>query len=423
MSRLKSYCRLLRDILLMPIALVFPRNRKKIVFGAWFGRQFAGNSKYLLKYILDRGGYTCIWVGDELIRGIVETNEPRVRFVRKDSWLAWWHLFTAKIIVNNINLEEDFGRFPHYQRALILNTDHGVVNKRCGVTALQGNGRQRTTFHSSSRLRTLAHNTWVTFADFVYGEHAWGSTSSVAQRDLIAINTYPGRYLRTDRKGPCRLMTKGQPCEDFLIHNKSNEVLKQTIKAKYAKLFGVSPDKRWYLYVPTWRHADGVPFTFVKSHRLEDYNRVLEAQNAVLIDKEHPKTLEKVSMAGGLYGSIYVVSPEMSIQVDIQELMLVCDRLISDYSTIYYDYGVLKRPIIEWTFDYDFMATQDFGLEFDLREYAPGPFAYTEDELLKLLGQTDEELLASRTAKFESHIDCEKGEACEAYYQLIKERT
>lgn len=247
---------------------------------------------------------------------------------------------------------------------------------------------------------------------FLYGEKCWGSTSSVQQRDLI-LGTYPGRYSEQ------RLLTEGMPCVDFLINNKFNRELQSDIKRRYASLLGISKKKKWYLYAPTWRHADGVPFSLAASRYLDAYNSIMAAQDAILIDKEHPKTLERNNLQGVEKENICIISQEQALEIDIQELLLVCDRLISDYSTIYMDYGVLNRPIIEFTFDYDFVANMDFGLEYDLREYAPGPFAYSEEELQQLLMKTDAELLAFRTKKFESQIERENGHSCEALERII----
>ncbi len=416
MSKIRPYLILLRDIILMPFLLIWPRNRHKIIFGAWFGRQFAGGPKYLLKYIMKQGGYECIWVGEDIIREKVLNEVPGVKFVLKGSWLAAWHCLNAKIFICNVDFDHDFIKFPHYQRIMIINTTHGLINKRCGVGMLQGNGKAKCQYHTNSSIRRFFHDYWVKFADFTYGEHSWGSTSSVYMRDLFMKN-YPGRYSIE------RLLTEGQPTCDFFINERDNKTLRKQLKCKYADILGIPIDKQWFLYVPGWRHSNGIPYTIVNSPKKQQYDLTLRNLNAIIIDKEHPMTLAKAKIEGGLYGCIYMVSPEMSVNIDIQELMFVCDRMISDFSSIYYDFALLNRPVIEFTHDYRNVETMDFGLEFDLREYAPGPFAYTEDELISLLKKSDEELLAERTNKFFTHIDCEKGHACESIFNLIKDNA
>lgn len=417
MKRLRPYVILLRDLLLMPILLAWPRRRRKIVFGAWFGRQFAGGPKYMLKYIVEKGGYECVWIGEAMIRDRVVREVPGVKFAVKGSWYAKWHCLTAGVFIFNVDFDNDFFKFPICQRPMLINTTHGLINKRCGAhNMLRGNGKTLSEYSSSSKVRLFLHHLWIRFDAFVYGEHCWGSTSSVFMRDLFMYN-YPGRYTKET------FLTEGQPTCDFFITDRDNRNLYDELKKKYAETLGIPADKKWYLYVPGWRHGSGVPYLMVKSPHKADYDRVLDEQNAIIIDKEHPLTLAKAKIEGGLYGNIYMVSPEKAVDVDIQELMFVCDRMISDFSSIYYDYALLNRPVIEFTYDYDEVATKVFGLDFDLREYAPGPFAYSEDEFIALLRKTDVELLAARTEKFFTHIDCEKGHAREAIFKLIQEHA
>lgn len=416
MVRFRWYFRFFRHVIFLPLYLLVPKDRRTIIFGAWFGRQVAGSPKYLLKYLLEKRIYKCFWVGDEIVRDVVHRQFPSVGFLKMGTWQTWWRCLRAGVFVYNIDLQSDIIKwFPHCQRVLLINTTHGGVNKKCGVSMLQGDGTLLEKKRPSNKVRYLFHMMLENLFGFMYGEKCWGSTSSIQQRDLI-FGTYPGRYSEKS------LLTEGMPCVDFLVKNKGNFKAQEEIKCKYAKLLGIPKDKKWYLYAPTWRHADGVPFSIATSKYLSAYNSILASQDAILIDKEHPKTLERNHLHGGVSGNICVVSQDQAVEIDVQELLLVCDRLISDYSTIYMDYGVLHRPVIEFTFDYDFVANMDFGLEYDLREYAPGPFAYNEEELQNLLMKTDEELLAFRTKKFESQIKCEQGHACEALERLVFER-
>ena len=70
---LRIVCHILWLTFLWPIVAVFPRDRKKIIFSAWWGNQFADNTRYFLKYILQQNkGYKCYWFGKEHLRKQVE---------------------------------------------------------------------------------------------------------------------------------------------------------------------------------------------------------------------------------------------------------------------------------------------------------------------------------------------------------------
>ena len=73
--------RLTGFLLVSPVVVLFPRNPRKIVFGAWGGRQFSCNPKYLFQYLAPRGEFVCVWVGDEALRGEV-LKTPRAHFAR-----------------------------------------------------------------------------------------------------------------------------------------------------------------------------------------------------------------------------------------------------------------------------------------------------------------------------------------------------
>lgn len=78
---------------------------------------------------------------------------------------------------------------------------------------------------------------------------------------------------------------------------------------------------------------------------------------------------------------------------DVSELLCLADALITDYSSIMFDYALLDRPMIFFAPDLDaYVAAR--GSYFDLRAEAPGPVVETQEELLRAM----EELKPSDTA-------------------------
>jgi CDP-glycerol glycerophosphotransferase len=69
---------------------------------------------------------------------------------------------------------------------------------------------------------------------------------------------------------------------------------------------------------------------------------------------------------------------------DIQELMLVSDILITDYSSIMFDYSALQRPIYFFAYDFDlFLKQKDhFYFDFEDEENMPGPILKTTQEII-----------------------------------------
>lgn len=401
---------LLRDILVVPFVALLPRNEKKIVCGAWSGKQFSCNPKYLAIYLAEQRGYNIFWVGEEYLKDDVEKRG--IRFLRKGSLLAFLHCITAKFYVCNINWCSDILNFPTCRRVTVVNVWHGIPNKCIGDRQKDGSGNVGGCTKKRGLVRTLLYKALVKFDDYCYSQESWHGAASPFM-DKVMVASFPNRF-KVDK-----ILKTGQPRTDFLINNRNNGILKAELKSRMAKILGVDPTKKWYLYLPTWRHDAANAFSFVKSSHIEKYRTILKAQDAILIEKQHPKMIELLELDSVKGDVVSIVSAEMSKRIDTQELLLCSDRLISDYSSCVYDFAHLKRPVINFTYDYDFYANQDSGLECDIRECAAGPFAYDEEELKKLLALDDDTLLADRKNGCDEHMSYETGVACESIFARV----
>jgi CDP-glycerol glycerophosphotransferase len=76
---------------------------------------------------------------------------------------------------------------------------------------------------------------------------------------------------------------------------------------------------------------------------------------------------------------------------DIADLFRVADLLVTDYSSVMFDYAWLDRPIIIYAPDYDSYAYDTRGTYFELKEDAPGPFCETQPELHELIKHVNDD--------------------------------
>ena len=95
---------------------------------------------------------------------------------------------------------------------------------------------------------------------------------------------------------------------------------------------------------------------------------------------------------------------------DIQELYLVSDVLITDYSSVMFDYSNLNRPIIFFTYDIEQYRDSLRGFYFDFEEEAPGPLVTNTEgviQSLKSLKQLNKEYSVKRKEFYDKfcHID------------------
>ncbi|MCT4712312.1 CDP-glycerol glycerophosphotransferase family protein [Enterobacteriaceae bacterium H11S18] len=136
-----------------------------------------------------------------------------------------------------------------------------------------------------------------------------------------------------------------------------------TFDRKYKKIF---------LYAPTWRD-DGGDFINASGIDFADLNRFLYENNSLLMLKLHSSTKLNIDLN---FDNIMVISN----QVDPNLLLFSSSCLITDYSSIYFDYLYLDRPIIFFCFDKEnYLINREMYFEYD--EYTPGEQAYKYSDL------------------------------------------
>lgn len=413
--RLATVGNLLQTYVLILLARIMPRNPRKVVFGAWRGESFSDNPKYLMYECLRRGDLDCVWIGKRHLRESVE-KLPRAHFAERGSWLALWHELTMGCFVCNIHVVDELGVVPTCGRVKIVNLWHGIPFKRIGCLQLNGKGlpteTRSQTCCEKMGLRGFLRKWHRKAISFAYAEPAWTSVSSEKVGRLLATSL--PNVMSVDR-----MVYAGMPRNDFLVQNRESLEVQTAIKRKYATLLGVSAECRWYLYLPTWRHGEASQFSFSSARCRQDCERILVEQNAIIIEKQHPAVLANLTVRKERRENVVVLSSEDAREVDVQELLLASDRLITDYSSCFFDFALLNRPVIHFAYDREWYETMDAGVFYDLNEIGVGPIVYEESEMIRALAKTDTELLRLRASHWRDPIINETGHACEAILTLV----
>ncbi|MDD6792233.1 MAG: CDP-glycerol glycerophosphotransferase family protein, partial [Thermobifida fusca] len=108
---------------------------------------------------------------------------------------------------------------------------------------------------------------------------------------------------------------------------------------------------------------------------------------------------------------------DVSAEHDTTPLLAAADALITDYSSVMFDYVLLDRPMIYYVPDYDDYVHHARGTYFSLAEVAPGPLAFTEEELfaaLRELDTADTQYVKARRAFAERFAAYDTGTAARA---------
>jgi CDP-glycerol glycerophosphotransferase len=185
----------------------------------------------------------------------------------------------------------------------------------------------------------------------------------------------------------------GYPRNDLLLSPEAARVRKQVRCELH-----LDDDVTAVLYAPTWRDDEHFSSTSsVPMHvdapslarRLNESGRphhVLPRMHNMMTERSHP--------AGGPGVT------DVSYYRDVRELMLAADVLVTDYSSLMFDFALTGKPIVLYAYDLHRFRNEIRGFYFDLLPEAPGPVLSTEDDLVAAVLSPVSELHRKRYAAF-----------------------
>src|SRR5699024_8930863 len=166
-----------------------------------------------------------------------------------------------------------------------------------------------------------------------------------------------------------QILNIGIPRNDVLITSDL------TIQRKVRNKLNIPANKKVILYAPTYR--DGQAFTMNEIINVKKWKKTL-GDEYVLLFRSHSAVIKRLNIEEDK-DFLFDVSDYQ----ELNDLMIASDMLISDYSSIFFDYSLLGKPIYCYAEDYeDYIAER--SVYFDIRKELPGG-SCDEDELLNLI--------------------------------------
>lgn len=312
-----------------------------VLFESFLGKAYAGNPRYIYEALRRiRPDLRCVWAyaGPAAIPG-------NPRRVARGSAEYYRVLATAKYRVNNIRFPVA-GRKPETR---YLQTWHGTPLKRLGydIEVAGPEADARESFHQESR-------GWTT---------------------LLSANPFSTQTLRRAFRYAGHVLEAGYPLADPLA---AATIDRDAIVAG----LGLPAGRRFILYAPTWRDHRPVGhwrFAFDLQLDLHAVASALAPDQMLLVRGHH-----LVDTAGaGL--DLPANVRDVSHVDDATDLCAVSDVLVTDYSSIFFDFAVTGRPILFYCHDLELYAGQVRGFYLDPATDLPGPIARTTPELVDML--------------------------------------
>lgn len=169
------------------------------------------------------------------------------------------------------------------------------------------------------------------------------------------------------------LLEKGYPRNDRLFSATEREI------AEIRRKLSIPEGKKVILYAPTWRenqHVPGEGYRYQLQADFHEWKRALGGEYVILFRAHYfISNLFDFDAFGDFVRNV-------SDWDDVNDLYLISDILITDYSSVFFDFAVLERPIIFYMYDYDAYKNEMRDFYFDIR-ILPGPVVKTQEELLK----------------------------------------
>ena len=184
------------------------------------------------------------------------------------------------------------------------------------------------------------------------------------------------------------IIEKGYPRNDFLFNYTDEDV-----KSIKIKLFGEEnlkevSNKKIILYAPTYRanqHETGVGYTYKNE---VDFDKLREklGEDYIILFRPH-YFIANVFDFEKYSGFVYDVSKVD----DINDLYIISDILITDYSSVFFDYANLERPIIFYMYDLEHYRDESNGFYIDVNKELPGKIVRADDELIDEIKRVSKE--------------------------------
>jgi len=335
------------QILLILFSYIVPKKKGLILLTSSDGISLADNPKYLYHYLLNnKTGFLPYWS--------TKNHDLFVELKNNDfpvTYIYSLHHF-IKALRSEIIICDD--------------TENPVLYN--GLFYFLGRFKSLLTWHGTGFKKIGLMDDKYSRESYSFGKILLSIRKKIYQNYFFIIAT---SEKDKERKELCfrnkNIYITGSPRNDIFFNKEYDSELKSKYNLeRYSKIL---------LYVPTYRENNtNKPFSEKFYGKFQDY---LDKENYVFIIKKHK--YDKALFVPDNHQNIIDMSTRIS---DVQELMLVTDVLISDYSSIVTDFVLTGNPILFYIYDYREYTRSCRGFMYDLKEILPGPFVYDEEDLL-----------------------------------------
>lgn len=349
--------------LIVPLTIIVPRDRSLLIFYGRDGGKFVDNCKHLFCGATPEitSAYRLVYVATD------ELTVNQIRLLGREAVThgsaseLWLWLRAGIAFVDSVDWTEGW-RYAASRGSRVVQMWHGIPLKHVQMARVRSRralpGVLEAAYRRYLRLsgRHVHTEYFLSTSPFVT-ESAFSNSFNF---DFVSHAGYPRNDALFVDGNPLRMVNVDQRALDAALRYKAR-----------GGVLGI--------YAPTFRNSLVDPFQ-AGNIDLVGLSKAAVGKGILLLVKLHPWMhgwLKSVDHPGLLF-----VRPDS----DIYPLLPVSDFLATDYSSIFFDYLLLDRPVIFFPYDLERYLTQERAMYFDYFEFTPGDKAFTLDNFSKLMG-------------------------------------
>lgn len=361
------------------ISCCLPINGKKIVVSSYYGRGYGDNPKYIVEKLLEnKSRCQIIWLVYNKTEAV--SLPEKVIPCKRNSFSAIYHLCTSKVWLDNCRRTFMIKR----KKQFYIQTWHGMALKRIERDVEEN--------LSKSYVKTAKKDSKA--IDIIISESKY--MTEIYQKSFW----YNGDIVEW-----------GSPRNDIIVnHHKVNY-----LKNKICDYYNQPLETKFVLYAPTFRKSKDLEPYSVDFARLKQQCDKKFGGNFIVLLRLHPNIADKSDEMN--VNDKFVLNA--SFYPDMQELLAVSDVVISDYSSLMFDFALSGKPCFQFATDIEnYKLDRNFYLEMDK---LPFDLATNNDELEKNIDNFNHSKYQNKLSTFFDNLGAVRdGKSSEKCAELIE---
>ena len=358
-NRIFQYIILIKEIYIWILSSFIPKDKTIWVFGSMRGEKYMDNAKYLYEYIHHNTDIKAIWISRNNIL-VNQLKEKGFTAYSQFSKEGKYYTSKAKVAVvthrGSLSNISDLPFFRFSKKTKIIQLWHGIPLKKIAYDDTKFSFRlnEKTIMF---QVKKMMKNNISPFLDYVYQPSLTLALSKETKKIFSKAFRIPEESI----------VITGYPRNDIFL----DAITENKTYNTYKKL----------IYMPTFRGSANSYFdVFLKyNFNINTLDEFLTKENMKLDIKLHPFNKPSDDVISQLKSSKHISFLEDD---DIYEVLAEYDMLITDYSSIYFDYLLSDRPIIFAPFDKNDYLKNDREFYYNYDSVTPGPKAMNWDDIM-----------------------------------------